>query len=200
MPTSHSHAGSSVAIVLLAAGASIRMGKSKQLLQFRNRSLVRYLTEVALGSRALYTCVVLGAESARVQQELADLPVTILHNSRWPEGMSSSIRVGLASLPDGVSGAIIMLCDQPFVTTDLLNSMLDAYTSSGKPIIACEYAGTLGVPALFDRSLFPELFNITGDRGAKEIITLRAGNVHRIPFPDGTVDLDTPSDTLHIVS
>jgi molybdenum cofactor cytidylyltransferase len=200
MLAAYSRASRNVAIILLAAGASTRMGTPKQLLQYRNRSLIRYLTEIALASDATSLCVVLGAESARVQQELADLSATLLENPRWAEGMSSSVRAGLAWVPASVHAAIIMLCDQPLVSTGLLDSMINAYVSSGKPIVACEYAGTLGVPALFDRSLFPDLSNLTGDRGAKQIVTQHHGDVYRIPFPGGTVDLDTPSDFKHFTS
>jgi molybdenum cofactor cytidylyltransferase len=170
------------------------MGTPKQLLQYRNRSLIRYLAEIALASGASSLCVVLGAESARARQELADLPAILLENPRWAEGMSSSVRAGVAWVPANVHAAIIMLCDQPLVSSALLNSMIDAYVSSGKRIVACEYTGTLGVPVLFDRSLFPELSNLTGDSGAKQIITWHPEDVYQISFPGGSVDLDTPSD------
>ena len=196
MLTARSRTG--IAVVLLAAGISARMGAPKQLLRYKNQTLLRHVTGQALLSHATFTCVVLGAESARVRQELTDLPVAIVENLRWDEGMSTSIRTGLACIPESVQAAIIVLCDQPLVSTGLLNTMMDVYVSSGKHIVACEYAGSLGVPALFDRSLFSELSQLSGDRGAKQIITQHAVDVYRMPFPGGSVDLDTLSDFEHL--
>jgi molybdenum cofactor cytidylyltransferase len=191
--------GKEVAILLLAAGPSRRLGSPKQLLQYRNRSLLRFTTEIALASKASLVYVVLGAEADRLGTEIADLRVEIIHNPDWEEGVASSIRAGVGAVPGITNGILIMLCDQPLVSVTLLNDMIDAYHSSGKRIVACEYGGTLGAPALFDRSLIADLARLTGDRGAKQVIATHAAELCRISFPEGLVDIDTMNDYQFLV-
>jgi len=193
------HPEKRVAILLLAAGPSKRLGTPKQLLPYRNRSLLRYITAIAVASRACRTCVVLGAEAGRLKREIADLPVECVHNPEWEEGLGSSIRSGVAAMSGGVDAILILLCDQPLVSAELLDEIIGAYRTSGKAIVACEYGGQLGVPALFDRSLLPELAGLGGDRGAKQIIAAHSAEAYRIAFPEGAVDIDTMNDYQSLV-
>src|SRR4028119_223468 len=151
---------SSVGLIILAAGASTRMGTPKQLLLYQGRSFVRHIAEVANTSVCQPITVVLGANAERIKPEISQLPVQIIENQQWAEGMSSSIRVGLEALNamnQNLDAVAIALCDQPFVSSQLLDRIVEAYRFTGKPIIACEYSGTLGVPVLFSRALFSEL-------------------------------------------
>lgn len=170
------------------------MGTCKQLLEYEGRSLLRHTAEIAVSSQASTTIVVLGADATRLRAELAGLPLKLTENVRWEDGIGSSIRAGVSELPSTVAGVIIMLCDQPLVSRELLNTIIEAYRSSGKGIVASEYAGTQGVPALFDRSFFPALLSFNGNTGAKSLILGRPGDVHGIPFPEGSIDIDTPAD------
>lgn len=183
-----------IAIVILAAGGSKRMGSPKQFLTYKGHSLLRHVVEVAIKSDVTLTYVVAGAEVSRMQTELGNLPIRIVENPHWHEGLSSSIRAGISALPDTFSAAVLMLCDQPKVTTKLLNTIIMSYQLTGKLIVACEYEEILGVPALFDHSLFPELLKLKGDQGAKGIITRYADAAVQIPFPEGAIDIDTPFD------
>lgn len=183
-----------IAIVILAAGGSKRMGSPKQFLTYKGHSLLRHVVEVAIKSDVTLTYVVAGAEVSRMQTELGNLPIRIVENPHWHEGLSSSIRAGISALPDTFSAAVLMLCDQPKVTTKLLNTIIMSYQLTGKLIVACEYEEILGVPALFDRSLFPELLKLKGDQGAKGIITRYADAAVQISFPEGAIDIDTPFD------
>lgn len=183
-----------IAIVILAAGGSKRMGSPKQFLAYEGHSLLRHVAEIATQSDANMTYVVAGAETVRVKTELTGLPLQIVENPHWREGLSSSLRAGINTLPNTINAALLMLCDQPKVITKLLNTIMMSYESSGKPIVACEYGGILGVPALFARSLFPELLTLAGDQGAKGIITRYAETAVPIAFPEGKIDIDTPSD------
>lgn len=183
-----------IAIVILAAGGSKRMGSPKQFLTYKGHSLLHHVVEVAIKSDVTLTYVVAGAEVSRMQTELGNLPIRIVENPHWHEGLSSSIRAGISALPDTFSAAVLMLCDQPKVTTKLLNTIIMSYQLTGKLIVACEYEEILGVPALFDRSLFPELLKLKGDQGAKGIITRYADAAVQIPFPEGAIDIDTPFD------
>jgi molybdenum cofactor cytidylyltransferase len=188
-------ASSRIAAIILAAGSSRRMGTPKQLLRYQGRSLLRHVTEIVLSSSADEVFVVLGAEFEKMAEEVRTLPVQVIHNDSWPEGLSSSIKAGIARLPGDATAAIILLCDQHRISTDLLNRMIGESRISPSSIVACAYGGTLGVPALFPRSLFPDLSRLTGDRGAQELIRAQIARVRSVPFPDGTADIDTIEDT-----
>jgi molybdenum cofactor cytidylyltransferase len=183
---------------VLAAGASRRLPGPKQLLRFRGVTLVRHAAQTAVAAGCGPVVVVLGAASAAKQLrfELVDLGVSIVENARWKEGMSSSIHAGLdaleqASPPDA---ALIMTCDQPHVTPALLKQLVAAFVATHPPAVASAYAGTVGVPALFDRALFAELKALEHDQGAKGILERHLPRIGRIPFEQGAVDIDTPED------
>ena len=189
--------GSAVGVVILAAGASTRMGTPKQLLPLQGRSFLRHAAETALASVCQPVVVVLGAYAERLRQEVEDLPVQVVENLRWAEGMSSSVGAGVAALeatPDKISAVVLTLCDQPFVSAEVINQIVEAYHVTGKPIVASEYAGTLGVPALFSRTFFSELKALRRGEGAKQVIAKHAHEVFGVPFPEGAIDIDTPKD------
>ena len=197
---------STVGLIILAAGASTRMGTPKQLLPYRERSFIRYITEsaicasqqrFAIASVCQPIAVVLGANAEQIKPEISQLPVQIVENQQWAEGMSSSIRVGLEALlgvNQNLEAVAIALCDQPFVSSQTINQLIEAYDLTGKPIIASEYAGTLGVPVLFSHTLFSELMALKSNEGAKQLIKRHIHEVFSIPFPDGAIDIDTPND------
>jgi molybdenum cofactor cytidylyltransferase len=138
-----------------------------------------------------------------LQNEVDGLPVHQVVNERWAEGMGSSIRAGLEYLEncdgDGAAEAVVlMLCDQPFVTAAVINVLVKVYRSSGKGIIASEYNGTMGAPALFGRKYFAELAALSGAAGAKQVIAAHASEVVCVPLPRGTSDVDTPEDYLQL--
>jgi len=184
---------SSTAIIILAAGSSSRMGLPKQLLQFRGASLLRHAAERALGAHPAEVVAVLGFEADRIKHEIDDLPVRIVLNPLWNEGIASSIRRGLSSLPPTVNAALMLLCDQPFVSTELLIRLITGCTDE-RPITATGYEQTAGVPACFQRQLFPELNLLTGDHGAKRIIDKDPSRVTSIPFDAANTDIDTLED------
>lgn len=183
--------------MILAAGASTRMGTPKQLLAYRGCSFIRHIAEVAIASDYKPIVIVLGANGEQIKPELNQLPIQIVENQQWKEGMSSSIRVGLEALlavNPNLETVAIALCDQPFVSSQTLNQLVEAYRCTGKPIIASEYAGTLGVPALFNRTLFSELMALKSTEGAKKLIKKHIHEVFSVPFPEGAIDIDTPKD------
>jgi molybdenum cofactor cytidylyltransferase len=188
---------STVGLIILAAGASTRMGTPKQLLPYRQRSFIRHITEVAIASVCQPIAVVLGAHAERIKPEISQLPVQIVENQQWAEGMSTSIRVGLEALlamNPNLEAVAIALCDQPFVSFPILDRIVEAYHLTGKPIIASEYSGTLGVPALFNRTLFSELMTLKSTEGAKKLIKKHIHQVFSVPFAEGAIDIDTPKD------
>ena len=186
-----------IGIVILAAGASTRMGTPKQLLRYQERGLLRHTIEVAIASVCRPIIVVLGAYAQLIKSDISQFPIQIVENLQWNEGISSSIRVGIQKLktsyPD-VEAVIVTLCDQPFISTEIINQLALAYHSTNQPIIACEYAETLGVPALFSDRLFSELMTLIGGEGAKQIIKKHSQEVFSISFPKGATDIDTPKE------
>ena len=184
-------------IIILAAGASERLGQPKQLLQYRERTLLRNVVETALASLCRPVIVVLGAFADQIRPEVENTEVSVVFNSNWEEGMSASIRAGLAAVREveqESEGVMFMVCDQPLVSASLLESLVVAYRESGLPMAACEYGEEPGVPALFDRSLFPELEALRGTEGAKRVLRRHRSEIATIPFPEGVIDIDTLED------
>lgn len=185
-----------IGLMILAAGASTRMGTPKQLLLFQGRSLLCYMAEVAIASCCDPVVVVLGSQVERMKLEVQALALHIVENEQWAQGMGTSISAGMIALTtinQDLDAVVIVLCDQPFVCAPLLNQLVESYRATQSPIIASAYANTLGVPALFDRSLFRELMTIKVNVGAKYLLKQHAKKVFQVSFPKGTIDLDTPA-------
>ena len=186
-----------VAMIILAAGASVRMGTPKQLLPYRGRSLLRHITQEAIASVCEPIVVVLGAYAQQIRPELNQLPVQVIEHLDWNQGMSASIKSGIQWLntaTNNIEAVVLTVCDQPFVSTQIINQLVEAYYYIGKPIVASEYSETLGVPALFSHRFFSELRDLKETEGAKQIIKKYSQEVYRIGFPEGAIDIDTPND------
>ncbi len=178
----------------MAAGASERMAQPKQLLPYQGESLLRHAARVAIASRCDRVFVVLGSSIERMRPELSGLPVEIVENPRWAEGMGASIRVGAQAARDADMDCLILaLADQPLITPAILNGLLAAHHASGLPIVASQYSETVGVPALFAREFFDSLLALEPDRGCKDIIIRNASKAMRLPCPEAAVDVDTPA-------
>jgi molybdenum cofactor cytidylyltransferase len=190
-----------IGVIILAAGGSSRMGRPKQLLPYRGDSLIRFAAKAALESVCDRVVVVIGSQADEIRRELDDLSLSVVENQSWQKGMSSSIHAGLQHLLSGdhVESVVIMLCDQPFVTADVLNELVNTHRETSKPIVASTYGTTRGVPALFSRELFAELTSLTADQGARRIIATHPEDVVTITFPQGAVDIDTPHDHERLV-
>lgn len=184
-----------IAIVILAAGASTRMGRPKQLLPHREHSFLRHTAKVAVASECQPIVVVLGAYAEQTRQELSQLPVQMVENSHWSEGMSTSIRSGIAALSaDRIEAAVLTLCDQPFISVRVITQLIEVYQTTTQLIVASAYSGTIGVPALFNYTLFPDLMDLKGSEGAKQLIKKYSQKAIGVPFPEGVIDIDTPRD------
>jgi molybdenum cofactor cytidylyltransferase len=187
-----------IGIIILAAGASQRMGRPKQTLVLEEGvSLLRKTVDTALATSLRPVIVVVGANKAEVVPELKGLPVTIVDNAFWKEGMSTSVRVGLAGLfmtQPKLDGVLMLVCDQPYLTAALLEEMVHTYQESGKKAVACRYQKQWGVPVLVGRDLLAELTHLTGDQGAKPLLKKHMKEVAFVDFDQGIVDIDTPED------
>ncbi len=182
------------AAIILAAGASSRLGSPKQLVDTGGRSLLRRTAETVCASRAREVFAVLGFDAPAMQAELQGLPLNVLVNDLWREGISSSIRRAIRSLPPGSDAALIVLCDQPRLTPGHLDALIDASERApGRPV-ASGYGGSAGVPAVFPRAMFPGLLQLTGDHGAKALLRDSGAGLVTLPWPDGAYDVDTTGD------
>lgn len=183
-----------IAGIILAAGTSSRMGQPKQLLDWVGRPLVRAIVETALAARLDEVIVVTRCADDEVAAALADLPVRIAPNPLAAAGQSTSLHTGIAALSPDVAAAIVLLGDQPFITTAIIDALLGVWRAARAPIVAPVFAGTRGNPVLFDRSVFTELLTIEGDQGARGVIARSPSRVHYVHFDDDRplLDIDTP--------
>jgi molybdenum cofactor cytidylyltransferase len=188
-----------VAAVVLAAGGSTRMGRPKQLLPWRGRSLLRHAADVALAAGCSPVVVILGAAAERLRPDLAGTPVTVVENPEWELGPGTSVRAGLTAI--GPADAVVFLaCDQPRVDAEHIGRLIAAHQATSRPMAASGYGGTVGVPALFGRECFPALMDLPPAAGAKQLLTRHPELVAVAPFPAGECDIDTPADYQRLVT
>jgi molybdenum cofactor cytidylyltransferase len=197
----------SVGLLLLAAGASTRLGQAKQLLPYEGQTLLRRAAETAVASGCQPLVLVTGALYEELLTEVAGLPFEVVRNDAWAEGMGSSIRAGMAALAELIapenplSAVLVMLCDQPLLTADHLQKLLARQRETGRAAVASAYAGTLGVPVVFGPALFDRLGQLHGAKGAGPLLaSLRPDEVGQVDFPNGVVDVDTPAQYQQLLN
>ena len=205
-PTDPAAPAPAVALLLLAAGGSTRMGRPKQLLEYGGQPLLRHSVEQALASRCRPVVVVLGADADACRAVIDDLPVQIVLNHDWAQGMGSSIRAGMSALAAGETGesvpeaVLIALCDQPLISSAFLDALVQLHVEQHAPMVAASYDNRPGVPALFARALFPRLAALDGQAGAKALLQAADGaHLLTIPAPQAAVDVDTPDDYARLL-
>jgi molybdenum cofactor cytidylyltransferase len=189
------------AIIVLAAGASSRLGTPKQNLLFNESTLLEHSIHEALHSTAGHVMVVLGAQAAAIQPVIQNIKLSFIVNEQWQEGMASSIRCGLHCLlkkQPAVPAVLLMVCDQPYISTALLDKLVTLQEETGYDIVASSYGNTKGIPAVFGKKLFPALLDLKGDTGAKKIIMNQVTDLAVVDFPLGTIDIDTGEDYVLI--
>jgi molybdenum cofactor cytidylyltransferase len=181
-------------ILLLAAGASTRLGQPKQLVRMEGQPLLERACQTALSIENRGVTVVLGAHCGAIKPAVEHLPVRIVVNESWESGMGSTIACGLASLPPDTDAVLLLLCDQPFVYTDLLNELAAKWRLHPDHIIASAYREGFGPPAVFGKKFFEELTALQGQQGAKKLMEQHKDKLLLVDFPDGILDVDTPAD------
>ena len=186
-----------IGAVILAAGGSSRFGQPKQLIQFRDKSLVRRTVDLAIEAGCQPVAVVIGSDDKKIKAALKDAPVALVENQNWERGIGTSIRAGVQRLLEStprLKAIVLLTCDQPFVKAATIKQLMTLRDETQKAIIASRYENTLGVPALFDHSCFPELLGLDDESGAKPIIMSNRERVAEFPFPEGKIDIDTVED------
>jgi molybdenum cofactor cytidylyltransferase len=184
--------------VILAAGASTRLGTPKALLSWRGKPFIRCVVEAGLSAGLEPVIVVLGAVEEPIREMLHGLPVLIVKNENWESGQGGSVAVGIEAIPQNIGGALFLLTDQPHVQPDLMCRMIAEHEITHIPILYPEVNGKRGNPVLFDADTFDALKRIPGDQGGRAIFTefTKAG----FPWHDPSIllDVDTYEDYSHL--
>ncbi|MGE5943866.1 MAG: nucleotidyltransferase family protein [Flavobacteriales bacterium] len=193
---------SNIAIVILAAGASKRMGQPKQLLQWGDDTLIDHAIKIASKVNPKELIVVLGAHFELIKNEIENSNVTIINNQNWEKGLGTSIACAVEHIENSkfkVDGVLITLCDQPLITSDFLKSIVSKFQSNTNQIIATSYQnGKQGVPALFDKVYLNELITLSDGQGAKDILQKYHTQVEALLPPTENIDLDTNEDYINL--
>lgn len=183
--------------VVLAAGASSRMGQPKQLIKISNENLVDKAARTATEAGASEIVVVLGFNGEIIEKELNSRRIHLVKNESPGKGMGSSIKVGVQFVMSNFPSAdalIILVCDQPLLSSRHLKNLVSEFINTKSVIVASVYLGKTGVPVLFYQSMFQQLLKIDDESGAKKLIEGNSALVKTVDFPEGTFDLDTPED------
>jgi len=192
----------SVAAIVLAAGASRRLGQPKQLLIHGGETLLERVDRIAGAAGAAPVIAVLGANFETICASVNLKNSVLSMNDRWERGIATSIHSGLKTLaaisPDA-QGVLILSCDQPRLNADHLRTLIETFIAQSEPaIVASTYADVIGVPAVFPQMAFPHLLALHGDKGARALLVEPPCPLIAVPFPGGEIDIDRPEDLKHI--
>ncbi len=187
-----------VAAIILAAGASRRLGQPKQLVAYQGETLLERAIRLAKESGAVPVLVVLGANLQIIRAATRLDDAIQVFNQHWEQGIASSIHAGLDALDvhaSQASGVLLMNCDQVLLSAEHLRTLLAAFAGEDEPcIVTSVYAGVQGVPTIIPRVLFPALLELRGDKGARALLVEPRCRVIALPFDGGEVDIDLPAD------
>ena len=191
-----------VAAIVLAAGASRRLGQPKQLLMHGGETMIERAIRLVNEAVAAPVITVLGAFHELIREAVQLSNFTPVINNAWNQGISTSIQAGLAALLDGdpqTPGALILACDQPRLSAEHLRAMLEAFCAEAAlAIVASTYKGVLGIPAVFPREVFAELCALPGDKGARSLLMQPPCPLVALPFSGCEIDIDLPADMTHL--
>jgi len=185
-----------IAGIVLAAGRSTRLGRPKQTLLLDGRPLVSHVLGAATASTLDEVVLVLGYQADLIAGLAGEWGQRTVVNPNCAAGQSTSIHAGLAAIDPSAEAALILIGDQPDVSTDIIDAVLDAYRAGGGPIVQPAYQGVPGNPVLFRRDLFPELLLVTGDEGGRSVLRAHADSIVTVPIRDRALprDVDTEED------
>ncbi|HEU0113764.1 MAG TPA: nucleotidyltransferase family protein, partial [Thermomicrobiales bacterium] len=188
--------GAMISGVVLAAGDSSRLGRTKQLLPLAGAPLLAHVLRHAVASRLDDVVLVLGHDAEAIAEAVGEWGQRIAVNPDFAAGQSTSLKIGLAAAPPEAEAVLILLGDQPEVGPEIIDAVIDAFRRGDRPIVAPTYGGAIGNPVLFRRDCFPDLAQLTGDEGARRFIRARPDDVLRVPVSGGPppADVDTEAD------
>ena len=184
-------------VVVLAAGASQRLGQPKQLLVYRSETLVHRAARLAIETRARDAVIVVGHNADSISAQVEDLPIRRVDCIDWRLGLGASLRAGVDALHPECAGVLVLLCDQPELDAKHLASLCRAWGGAADRGAASFYANRLGVPALLPRPWFDEL-DAGSDRGMRDLLAQRAGQIDAVANEALVFDVDRPDDLRHL--
>lgn len=181
--------------IVLAAGGSRRMGKPKQLLLLKEKPIISYVVDVLLSQNFEAILCVTGAYSEQLAA-LISPPVAVVYNENWQQGLGESIRVGVEAMVKKANCEAIFVClaDQPFLSPTDVSAMIAQHEDFPEKCIASNYAGNPGVPAIFPKKRFDDLLQLSGDKGAKDLLKKLGNEVLLYTHQSSLIDIDTPED------
>lgn len=186
-----------LAILILAAGGSSRLGQAKQLLPFGEYTMLNRIVDVALQSKIGNIYLVLGASYDEVKSSIVDSSVHVIYNKNWANGLSTSIVAGVKEIlqqAPSTQGILIMLADQVLILPTHINQVVQVFLAEKCDIVYADYKRDFGPPAIFGVKTFNELLSLEMDQGAKKIIKSGMFKVASVIIPEGKYDIDTISD------
>ena len=186
-----------VGIVILAAGASTRMGRPKQLLPLNGQPLLLHTVDEALSTSITHVVVVLGTDPDTYRDLLETYPVGLVINESWKNGLGSSIKAGLKAIRQrakALDAVLFLVGDQPAIGFEYLSRMIDTYRNTSANLIASGYSDTYGVPAIFGAEFFDDIMALNDEDGAKRVLKKHEDVLTVLDCPEGAVDIDTPQD------
>ncbi|WP_095073931.1 nucleotidyltransferase family protein [Tenacibaculum jejuense] len=189
-----------IAMLVLAAGKASRMGRVKQLLPYKNSSILGTVLESSIkvfNSEDIY--VVLGANAQKIKENLQNYTVNYIINEGFASGLSSSICSGVTKLSN-YDAILITLGDQPKIDVTYINEMVTLYKKNKECIVASRYDGFNGVPAIFPKTFYPKLLNLTGDKGAKQLLNSELNFIKTVASSGKLLDIDTPEDYQKLIN
>lgn len=181
---------SNIAAIVLAAGRSTRMGSNKLIADVGGKPMVRRVAEAALLSAASPVLVVTGHHEADVRIALTGLDVTFVHNPDYAQGLSTSLKAGIAASPASVAGAMVLLGDMPQIAPDHLDQLIAAFRAGAGIVIVPVHAGKRGNPVLWPRAFFPAMLALEGDAGARRLLAANTACVREVDLGTDAIFLD----------
>jgi molybdenum cofactor cytidylyltransferase len=181
-------------IIVLAAGGSTRLGSTGEVAPAPGVPLLPLVLSRATAVAGHAVSVVLGAQAAERAPGLGRLPVSLVVNREWSEGIAASIRAGVLSLPGSCAAALLLRADQAGVTSADLQRLTDMWRRSPRSIVAAQYGGSYGVPAVFPRAEFAALLRLRGAQGAEVVLRSPTAELIGVPMPSAATDIDRPGE------
>lgn len=189
-----------IAGIILAAGASSRIGKPKPLLPWKGEPFIRHVVRTAIGAGLSPIVLVTGADGDLVRETVKDFPLTVVDNLEWVSGQASSVKLGVNSLPGEVGGAVFLLVDQPQIPITLVRALIQRHAENLSPIVAPLIDKQRGNPVLFDRITFPDLLKLEGDIGGRGLFSGYSIDWVEWHGTEALLDVDTDEDFRRLQS
>lgn len=190
-----------IGVVILAAGDSTRLGRPKQLVQFKGKALLQHAIDQVVQLEVGPSVVVLGGNKDQISSRIDPKGLQVVLNSDWQHGIASSMQVGFEQILSNerkIDHIMFVLSDQPFLEVSQLKRLVKTHLSGNRMATYSEYDGVLGVPAIFSQAAFPFLKTLKGDQGAKKLTTMKGFEFETEPFEKGLFDIDTEEDVAKL--